>query len=158
MESFFSGFQPVRQLWGVFSVSIDWFTLDTVSAAQQLNKFYIHDILFRTLMLREVERMNMLLRIAAQTFNLDYKRYASSGLKLNVDLGILNVFSENLNFNLIGSVILNVVLQTSSYTVILFICIQTCLSTNPMKVNFLLRTTEMHPRSILMINLKTIQF
>ena len=46
--------------------------------------------------------MKMLLRMTAQTFNPNYQRYASSQwsaeglLKLNVNLGSLNVYLENL--------------------------------------------------------------
>ena len=72
--------------------------------------------------------MKMLLRIAAQISILK-----SSGmravvrwglLKLNVDLGILNVHLENVISHLLGSGILNVVLQIFSvicYTVIDYI-------------------------------------
>ena len=47
--------------------------------------------------------MKKLLRIAAGRL-----------LKLNVDLGILNVYLENLIFNLIGLAILNVALQMTT--------------------------------------------
>ena len=68
------------------------------------------------------QRMKMLLRIAAQTFNLNYQpavceQWSAEGLlKLNVDLGLLNVYLENLIFYLIDSGILNVVLQIFSAT------------------------------------------
>ena len=63
--------------------------------------------------------MKILLHIGAQTPDLNYQRiceqWSAEGLlKLNVALGILNVYLENLIFHLIGSGFLNVVLQIIS--------------------------------------------
>ena len=63
--------------------------------------------------------MDMLLRIVEQTkLPALCEQWSAEGLlKLNFDLGILNVYLESLIFQLIGSGILNVVLQIFSVLV-----------------------------------------